>query len=154
MTRRRFAETTNVSADQSLVEIKTTLKRYGAVGFAYDEEDRQARVAFEIAGRRILLRLPLPAESDDALTDTGRVRSDGSRQDAHGQEVRHRWRVLLLLVKARLEAIDLGLLDVDQAFLADLLLPDGHTLGDTLQPQLQTALAGTAAPRLPPAPNH
>lgn len=63
-----YAKGTAVSAGQSENEIKATLRRYGATSFASFESETHAMVAFEIEGRRIIFKLPLPDRTDREFT--------------------------------------------------------------------------------------
>jgi hypothetical protein len=64
------------------------------------------------------------------------------------QGCRARWRQLYLLVKAKIEAVSIGLSTVEREFLADVYLPDGRTVGEALAPQLAEAYANGTFPRL------
>jgi hypothetical protein len=94
-------------------------------------------VAFEMEGRRIRIDLPLPHEDDFELTPTGLLRTDNSRRDAYEQEVRRRWRALLLVIKAKLEAIATGIATFDQEWLGYIETDSGETVGEIIIPQLE-----------------
>lgn len=53
-----------------------------------------------------------------------------SKQQA--QRERERWRLVILLVKAKLEAIRLGLSTANREFMADMITDDGRTLEEVL----------------------
>jgi hypothetical protein len=66
------------------------------------------------------------------------------------QAVRQRWRALALVIKAKLEAFESGIETFEQAFLANILLPDGQTVGQWMVPQVEQAyLTGTMPGLLP-----
>jgi hypothetical protein len=67
----RYAKTTIVSADQTLLEIKKLLERYGAPGFAFAEEGQQAAVVFVFHDRRFQMPITLPAPPAPALWAAG-----------------------------------------------------------------------------------
>lgn len=148
----RYAESTQVPSDRSRAEIERTLTRYGATAFAYGWQDRTASVMFEMTGRRIVFRLPLPdrASEDFTLTPTGRERSDKAAEDAYEQAVRQRWRALALVIKAKLEAVEAGISTVEDEFLSNIALPGGKTVGEWLGPQLATVYARQELPALLP----
>lgn len=102
----KFAERTTVSSDQSQAEIKALVRKKGATSFGTVEDKDRAIVAFEMNGRRIRFYLPLPHTSTD-------------------QQIRQKWRALLLAIKAKLESVDSGIETFDEAFLAHVVLPDG-----------------------------
>lgn len=145
----RYAESTDVTSEKSRLEIERTLRRYGARAFAYAYDDNQAQVAFEMAERRIVLRVTLPGRDEFTVTQAGRSRRSGTAIDtAWEQGCRQRWRALALVIKAKLEAVEAGISTIEEEFLAHLQLPGGATVGDQLIPQLGEALAGRELPAL------
>src|SRR5688572_14662261 len=97
----RYAEKTTVNSDQSLLEIKRTVERYGATGFghAYDTmgSDRIEMVEFKLKNRRVrfLLTLPPADSSEFMFSPTGRnQRTATQAKAAWEQAVRQRWRAL------------------------------------------------------------
>lgn len=66
------------------------------------------------------------------------------------QQVRSRWRALFLVIKAKLEAIDLGIMTIEDAFLADTILPNRQTVAEVMRPQIESAYeTGNMPPLLP-----
>ena len=146
----RYAEGTEVSTDRSRVEIEGILRRYGADKFMYGWEARRAVVGFAFEGRQIRMTLPLPDESEFAETPTGRERTERQVKQEYEKEVRRLWRALCLLIKAKLEAIASGISTLEEQFLPYLVLPNGHTIGEQVLPQIEQVLAkGQLPPLLP-----
>jgi hypothetical protein len=117
-----------------------------------------AFVAFDIGGRQIRLRIPLPTEASFRAEEPRGWRrwAEARRRDwvraRLDQISRERWRALVLLVKAKLELVELGLSTLEREFLADVVLPDGQTVGEWVSPQIERAYeAGTMPPLLPAA---
>lgn len=148
----RYAERTEVTSDKSRTEIERTLRRYGAGAFAYGWAGNEAQVMFEMAGRRVQFRLPLPDPSDEKFTQTptGRERSTTAAEQEFERAVRQRWRALALVIKAKLEAVEAGITTVEDEFLAHIVLPDGRTVGEWTRPQLQDVYASGRMPALLP----
>lgn len=148
----RYAERTEVSSDKSRAEIERTLRRYGAGAFAYGWVGNEAQIMFEMAGRRVQFRLPLPDPTDKKFTKTptGRERGDAAAEREYEQAVRQRWRALALVIKAKLEAVEAGITTVEEEFLAHIVLPDGRTVGEWTRPQLQEVYASQQMPALLP----
>lgn len=148
----RYAESTQVPSDRSRAEIERTLRRYGADAFAYAWEGRSAQIAFKMAGRSILFRLPLPDRNAEefTLTPTGRERSESAAGEAYEQAIRQRWRALALVIKAKLEAVEAGISTVEDEFLAHVALPGGKTVGEWVGPQLDAVYARQEMPALLP----
>ena len=126
-----YAARTKVPADRTRLEIEALMRKRGADQFFSGADNSRAVLAFRIADRHMRFSLP--------LADT---RSD--------QQIRARWRALLLVIKARLEAIDIGIVSFEEAFLAETVLPDRTTVAETMLPQIETAYGtGKMPPLLP-----
>lgn len=151
----QYAKKTVVTVDKSKLEIEQVLRRYGATAFGHMWNEDGAAVLFEIAGRRITMRLPLPDPDahEFRFTAQNRARSQTARAEVYDQAVRQRWRALVLIVKAKLEAVESGITTVEREFLADVTLPDGRTVGDWAAPQLELAYAHDRMPALLPGVN-
>lgn len=146
----KYASKTKVPVNKSRDEIEKTLDRYGADQFIYGWNEELATVAFRMNGRQIKISLPNPDPKDFQLTETGQYRSEGSIKNAMGQEKRQRWRALLLIVKAKLEAIDCEIASFEDEFLAYTMLPDGSTAGEYMKPQINAAYETGNMPQLLP----
>jgi hypothetical protein len=157
-----YAKTTEVPADRSKAEIERTLARYGATRFLYGWDDQQnvALVSFTVQGRDVRLIIPMPDANDPAyrVTENGRRRTSQSTViAAYEQAVRQRWRAVALIIKAKLEAIEAGISTIEREFLADIMLPNGSTAGEWLQPQIAAIYeSGQMPATLPglPSPAH
>lgn len=140
----RYAATTSVSVDRSIVQIRQLVMRFGADKFAVATGTKTATVAFSYQGRPVKFDLSLPDQHDERFqfTETGRARRN---RDAPLQvwerECRAKWRSLHLLLKALFVAIQDGLIDFDRAFMHDIVMPDGRTVGQKLLPAVQDAVS-------------
>lgn len=149
-----YAADTSVSVDASRAEIERTLRRYGAVSFAYGWDARGAMIEFVSSARRVRFVLPLPDRNAREFTHTaGRnlERSERQAEAAWEQACRQRWRALNLVIKAKLEAVDAGISEFEDEFLAHTVLPDGTTFGAWARPQLDDVFANNTMPALLPA---
>jgi len=147
----RYAEKTSVASDRSRTEIERILRRYHASAFGYGWDQLAAVVMFEIAGRRIRFRLPMPDRNDRQFTHTpakGLWRNEEQIEAAYEQAVRQRWRALALVIKAKLEAVAAEITTVEQEFLAHIVLPDNSTVGEWVSPQLAIAYQRNQMPAL------
>jgi len=143
-----YAENTSVPAERSRGEIERTLERYGADGFSYGWIDRKATVAFRADGRMVRFDLEMPTLGDFSVTDTGRSRSPAQTEKERDKAVRQRWRALLLVIKAKLEAVESGITSFEAEFLAHILLPDGSTVAETALPGIAKAYETGKMPKL------
>ena len=150
----RYAAGTEVSESRSREEIERTLMRYGASEFASYRSQERGGVAFMLKGRRYQLMVPLPDPDDRRFKFTesrGYMRSAQSAREAYEQEVRRRWRVLLLKLKAAFESVDLGMETVEQALWSLVVLPSGEPIADWAMPRIEHAYrtGGDLPPLLP-----
>lgn len=130
----RYAAKTSVSPEKSKAEIEKTLRRYGCEGFMYGWESGAAMIAFKAHDKTVKFVLPMPDPDDDEfrLTATGQMRSLNSMEQAYDQATRQRWRALALAIKAKLEAVEVGIVSFEDEFLAHFVLPGGQTVGERL----------------------
>ena len=138
----RYANATTVSSEKSRAEIETMVRQYGATRYGYTWEDGEERIVFEVANRQIMLRMPLPDREEFDETEGGRARTPAQATTAWEQACRSRWRALAMLVRMKLEAVEVGISTVEREFLADVALPNGMTLGEWVLPQIEAAYAG------------
>jgi len=153
----RYASNTSVSSAKSRDEIESTLRRYGADQFQYGwDEERGAVVAFRAHGRAVKFLLPMPNPNDDEFTKTpskGYKRHPDDAAKVYEQAIRQRWRALALCIKAKLEAVEAGIVSFDDEFLAHFLLPNGQTVGQRWGAEYQKMVEGGHVPSLLPAPD-
>lgn len=143
-----FAASTSVSSEKSRLEIERTLSRYGADKFMYGWDQGQAMIAFKMEERQVRFLLPMPEKSDYRRTPTGRARNAASAEREWEQATRQRWRALALVVKAKLEAVESGIAEFEEEFLAYIMLPDGTTVGEYIRPQVEASYDSGLMPQL------
>ncbi len=123
-----YAEKTKVPVGQSKSEIEKLVKKYGAVAFGIMERSNEASIVFTMNDRNVLFRVDLP-ENDQA--------------------VKSMWRALLLTIKGKLESAERGIETFEDAFLANVVMPDGRTVSETTKPQIEQSYKGNNVPLLP-----
>lgn len=148
MTKSKFAAETAVSPEKTLAEIQSTLKRYGATKYAYLEDEHQVGVGFEMRGWRVRFIMPLPDPENTKRDSTGRYMGEKQAGEAHGKATRQRWRALLLTIKAKLESVESGIEQFEEAFMAQIVLPSGQTMAEWAVPQIKAAYTSNAMPPL------
>jgi hypothetical protein len=145
----RYAENTAVPAEKSRSEIERTLQRYGATAFMYGWDQTQAVVQFQAHDRLVKFLLPMPDRESRAFTHTpgrGQKRTPDQALAEWEKACRQRWRALALVVKAKLEAVEAGISEFEDEFLANIVLPDGQTAGTWMRPQIDAAYQTAAMP--------
>lgn len=147
-----YAANTDVSSDRSRAEIERTIMRYGGEDFAYATRRDGAAIQFVLEGRTIRFTVPLPDRADREFTHTpgrGYERSKAQAEAAYEQAVRQRWRALALAIKAKLEAVESGIVTFEQEFFGHIVLPGGGMMYDAVAPQVERAYeSGGPAPLL------
>lgn len=145
-----YAAKTDVSISRSRDEIERTLARYGAEQFAYGWSGEQAMLGFIANGRQVRLVLPMPDRSSREFTysPTGRRRTAESAETAWEQACRAQWRALALIIKAKLQAVESGIVTFEDEFAMHMVLPGGATVRDHLVPALAEAYETGEVPNL------
>ncbi len=126
----KYAKDTKVPADRSRAEVEQILKRYGASHFGYATMPGVVMLAFESKGRRVRFKVPVPDPEKNA---------QGHRQ---------KWRAVVLAIKSKLESVESGIEQFDEAFMAQIVLPDGRTMAEFAQPQIAKAYTSGVMPPL------
>jgi hypothetical protein len=135
-----YAQDTSVPVEKSKMEIERLLTRYGATSFASGWEEQHAVIQFECHKKRIRFDLPLPPVADYSKTPEGRTRRRPEMiRQAWEQGCRSRWRALVLIVKAKLEAVQSGVASFEDEFGWYTVLPGGKTLGEMAHPAIEEA---------------
>lgn len=132
----RYAANTTVTVEKSQAEVTAILRKYGANRFGTMEDEKSAYLMFDFKGLSVQMEVPLPPLSEFSRTETGRPRGMAQQEDARSQAIKQRWRALVLAVKAKLEAVEIGISTVEKEFMAFVMMPDGRQLGDHVLPVL------------------
>lgn len=141
-----YAESTSVPVDRSRAEIERLLTKYGATDFGYIQRGDGAHLMFRANDRNVMFRVGYPK--------AGERRPRNSRTSAEvlrEREIRRRWRALGLVIKAKLESVASGIEVFEDAFLAQIVLPGGKTVGDEVRGNIATAYEQNGGVRLLPA---
>lgn len=133
-----YAAGTKVDVSASRAELEKVLRRFGADAFGYMSDDAAGMqtVIFRLAGRQVRIDVPLPPPDFGRYTPSMKERTELQWEEALKQEVRRRWRSLLLVVKAKLTAVADGITTLEREFLADMVTDDGRTVGERVLPML------------------
>jgi hypothetical protein len=115
MSKRVYAQDTTVSSYKSESEIRKMLKQLGADRFAVAEVEGNIEIRFAVGS--VVYQIARP--------DLPEIKGKSEEQ-----RERAAWRALVLLVKAKMVAIDQGITTVEREFMADTVLPHGAKLID------------------------
>jgi hypothetical protein len=134
-----YAENTTVSVEKSRAEIERLLTRHKCAKFmaGVDHEQHLATVQFQAHNRIIKFDLTLPNPADPKFK---KIKNSYLQRTASGitkvveQEERRVWRALLLVIKAKLEAVESGIATFEDEFLAHVLLPNQQTVAQFIGP--------------------
>jgi len=130
-----YAEKTTVPVSKSRMEIEELIRKHGAGQFVSGYSGDKVMIGFSAAGRQVRFIVTV---------QTGKTQKDTEQIE------RQRWRALLLVIKAKFEAIESGVSCFDDEFLAHIVLPDGQTAGQWMTPQLEAAYETGQMPSMLP----
>lgn len=145
-----YAEKSSVSPGRSREDIERVLGRYGARGFmsGYDDDHGMAMVMFKHQGHQIRFLLPLPSREEFVRTPSGRQKRTPAQQEAaYDQATRQKWRALFLVIKAKLESVESGIVSFDEEFGMHFVLPNNRTVHEWIGPVIQEAEQSGDMPR-------
>ncbi len=145
---RGYASETNVDVGRTKGEIDTMIQRAGGRDFISGVLEEKGFVMFKAKGRMIRFTIPIPKLDEFRRNGRGARRTDSQTIKAHEQEVRVRWRRLLLIIKAKLESSTSGIETFEEAFLAQTVLPDNSTVGQWAAEAIPHALQHRVVPTL------
>ena len=136
-----YAENTSVPVEKSRAEIERLLTRHKCAKFmaGVDHEQHRATIQFQAHNRIIKFEIDLPNPADPKFK---KIKNSYLQRTASGvmkvveQEERRVWRALLLVIKAKLEAVESGIATFEQEFLAHVLLPNQQTVAEFIGPTI------------------
>lgn len=136
-----YASNTTVPVERSRAEIERLLSQHKCTKFlaGVDHEAHRATVQFQAHQRIIKFDIALPDPADPKyrrIKNSYLQRTQAGVDKLVGQETRTRWRALLLVIKAKLEAIESGIATFEDEFLAHVLLPNQQTVAEWVGPEV------------------
>lgn len=152
--KRRYAQGTNVSNMQSRMEIERTIMRFDAQHFTTYQGEKEARIGFEIRGRKVMFVLQMPERETNGIATYKQGafwvrRTESAIEAQYEQAKREKWRALALYIKAKLAAVDAGITTVEEEFLAQTIVPTEHgaaTVAEVMNPQIDQAYESGVLP--------
>lgn len=154
----RYARDTAVPVERSRAEIEAVLRKYNADEFSTGWKADAAFIGFKIRNLFIRFVLPLPSRDEKRFTEQKTrygymvKRSETSATKEWEQEIRQRWRALLLVIKAKLEAVECGISSIEKEFLAFIVMPNDLTLGDWIIDGVLPMITAGQMPKMLAAP--
>lgn len=130
-----YAEKTTVPVSKTRIEIEELIRKHGAGQFVSGYSGNKVMIGFTASSRQVRFTIEIPEGKTDKGTD---------------QIERQRWRALLLVIKAKFEAIESGVSCFDDEFLAHIVLPNGTTCGEYMLPRVDEAYQTRQMPALLP----
>lgn len=152
----KFAANTSVPIDRTRAEIERLVvtshkcKRFSS---GMDFENRTAIVQFEAHERRVRFMLVLPDPTDPEFRKQGKrdyfpLPADSARvRERHDQACRTLWRALLLVIKAKLEAVDNAIATFEEEFMAHIVMPNDRTIAEIVTPLIDRAYSSGQMPQ-------
>jgi hypothetical protein len=135
-----YAVNTSVPVERTKIEIEQLVMRRGAEQYMSGNQlsPPRAVIQFRMQSRVIRFELPLPQPDR------------GKAEHKLAQETRARWRALLLIIKAKLEAVENGVTTFEEEFLAHIVMPGDRTVAEYVIPQIEGAYSSGKLPKLLP----
>lgn len=151
-----YAENTQVPIGRSRDEIERTVEKYGAEQVAFYSSTDAAMVVFVKGGKQVRFVLAMPSLKDPEVmyTPAKKTRTDAEKNKRRDQVIRSRWRSLALVVKAKFEAVETGIVTYEQEFGMHMVMPDGRTVADHVLPNIERAVMTGDTRLLLEAPQH
>lgn len=127
---KQFAERTTVSVAETIAEIEKTIKKHGGAQFVFGVTEHQLLIGFSKDERQARFQVPQYPQ------DTQKSKASA--------------RALLLVIKANLEAVVSGIQIFEDAFMANIVMPDGKVLAQHVRQKIASAYeTGEMPPMLP-----
>jgi hypothetical protein len=134
-----YAQGTEVTVDRSQTELRNILRKYESDGIAIAETRDGSVIEFMSRDRRIRFVMKMPTLEEFDRKRDGSRRTEAQKRTAQGAEERRRWRALVLVIKAKLEAVESGIVTFEDEFLAQTVLPDNTTVSQQVQEPIRRA---------------
>ncbi len=152
----RYAAETTVPVERTKAEIEQMLIRYGATEFQSGWQTGRAMIGFRLKELYVRFELPFPSRDDPRFkrkkTKVGvKILTETQSNNLYEQVIKSRWRALLLTVKAKLEAVEIGITTLEKEFLAFIVLPGTNcTIGQWIIENAMKQIRGGETPKLLP----
>ena len=137
-----YAQGTSVPVRKSRMEIEEMLERARARAVYTGSDEGRAVVGFVLDNRHIRFEIKLPLVADYAahlVRGYRTKRTDEHMLKAWEQACREKWRALVLALKSKFVSIEAGVENVEEAFLAHVVLANKGTVHQWFRAQLEKA---------------
>lgn len=125
-----FADRTSVSVVDTIAEIRRIIMKHGGEQFVFGVTDEHVLIGFTREARQVRMSVP-----------------QDPRQEQRNKAL---CRALLLVTKAKLEAVAAGVSVFENEFLANIVLPDGKLVGQQTRQSIAAAYEGRSMPPMLP----
>lgn len=147
---RRYAQDTTVPVSKSRAEIDKLLRDWGADGVQWSDHFSESRVVLRFTWKGLTARFDVELESEASLRGKALNQKTGQVSDVKLQKLldgrgRHEHRLLLLWIKAALNACEAGMVAPEAIFLPFFEGKDGHTVAEVAVPKLPMLIETNAA---------
>lgn len=143
-----YAENTEVPIEKSIGEIISLIKKAGAERIGQVEDPDWLAIQFFLNDRMLRFRVTFPLLSEIPERDgRGSYLGADQKERKRQQRIRQRARALLLVIKAKLESVESGVETFEEAFLANVVMPDGKTVGEYAVPKIAQAYSDGRQPK-------
>ena len=147
----KYAEKTSVSVAKTKTDIESMVTKYGADQYICASTCNKSMICFRLKGKQIKFFIELPDKNSNEFLYTPERknrRNEEAALAAWEQACRQKWRALYLVIKAKLEAVESGITCMECEFMANIVLPDGKTVGQHIIGQIEDAYNSGQMPSL------
>jgi hypothetical protein len=143
-----YAENTTVAVEKSISEIVALVKKSGAQRVAQAETETGLAIQFFLRDRMLRFHVELPQPGDVGATRGYRPATAAEQKKSAEQRARQRARALLLVIKAKLESVESDVETFDEAFMPNIVMSDGKTVGAYALPAIESSYRDGRTPPL------
>ncbi len=136
-------DSTSTPVAKSQEDIRWILRKYGADGVQFSEDWNAKRIMVRFlftVGKiqySVLFTVPIPAV--DTRDARGRERRASVVEEFQKRAHRGIWRAVFWAIKSRMEAVEFGIENFQEAFMSHFELPGTNkTIGDAILPMIES----------------
>ncbi len=153
MGKQSYAADTTITVEKTRLELENLLDKYGASDFysGWTDNNTKAGIKFVVNGLQIKLSIPMPNREEFIYNGRGVKRTQVQAKSEYDKAIRARWRLILQVIKFKLEAIRTGIVMFEDEFLAYTVTNQGddQTVSDWINPHKGAlGIVGKAPPAL------
>lgn len=134
----KYASGTTITPQRTMEDISRLLKKEGVRSILWIDGEEKIGCEFVMHERRLRFVCVLPTRYTTGLDKSARRMGAVQAEQAHQRLIREHWRGLLLVIKAKIESVTIGIETIEEAFMPQLVMADNRTMAEIVLPQIQS----------------